>query len=104
MANWFITYSETKRAIGDYFAASEALLHLHAGLLIFFLGSLLFRRRMRSWVPIGLVYLFAFANELADLFTPDKHFGLFAPLVDVANTVFWPSLLFLLARRRILKA
>lgn len=104
MTNWFITYSETKRAIGDYLVASEALLHVHAGLLIFCFSSLLLRRRMRSMVPIGLVYAFAIVNELADIFTPDKHVGFSALILDVLNTVFWPTLLFLLARRRTSRA
>lgn len=101
MIIWIQTYSDTKRSIAEYFGASEALLHLHAGLLIFFVSSLLFRRRMRSWVPIGLVYAFAVANEVVDLLTPDHQFIPLEPVVDVANTVVWPTLLFLLARRRI---
>lgn len=103
MLSWLTKYSETKSALGDYLGVSEALLHLHAGLLIFFLSSLLFRRRMRSVLPIGLVYTFAIGNELIDVLTPDYVANAFGALVDILNTVVWPTLLFLLARRRLLR-
>lgn len=104
MRNWLTQYSETKSAVGDYLGASETLLHLHAGLLIFFLSSLLFRRRMRSVVPISLVYAFAIGNEIIDVLTPGYVANVVGASVDILNTVVWPTLLFLLARRRLLRA
>ena len=103
MLSWFTRYSETKTALGDALGAPETLLHLHAGLLIFFLSSLLFRRRMRSWVPIGLVYVFAIGNEIIDVLTPGYKADFIELFGDILNTVVWPTLLFLLARRRLLK-
>lgn len=103
MLSWLTKYSQTKTAVGDYLGASEALLHLHAGLLIFFLSSLLFRRQMRSVVPIGLVYAFAIGNELIDVLTPNYVVNAVGAAVDILNTVVWPTLLFLLARRRLLR-
>lgn len=93
-------YSVAKREIADFLGASEDLLHLHAGLLIFFAAALVFRRRMRSRVPIALVYAFAIANELVDAMSPGGSANRWEPAVDIVNTVFWPTLLFLLARRR----
>ena len=75
-------------------------MHIHAGLLIFFAAALVFRRRMRSRVPIALVYFFALAHEVVDQFTPGAASNPWEPLVDILNTVFWPTLLYLLARRR----
>ena len=86
--------------MAELFGATEDLLHLHAGLIIFFAAALLFKRRMRSRVPIALVYIFAFANELIDAFSPESGASRFEPAVDILNTVLWPTLLFLLARRR----
>ena len=103
MLSWFAKYSETKSAVGDHFGASEALLHLHAGLLIFFLSSLLFQRRMRSVVPISLVYAFAIGNEIIDVLTPGYVANVVGASVDILNTVVWPTLLFLLARRRLIR-
>lgn len=103
MLDWLSQYSAGKSAIGDYLGASEALLHVHAGLSIFLLSSLLFRRRMRSRVPISLVFAFAVANELADVMTPGHTSRPWEPIFDILNTVVWPTLLFLLARRRLSK-
>lgn len=93
-------YSEAKATLAEFFGATEDLLHLHAGLIIFFAAALLFRRRMRSRVPIALVYIFAFANELIDALSPQSGASRFEPAFDILNTVLWPTLLFLLARRR----
>ena len=93
-------YSAAKQTLAELFGATEDLLHLHAGLIIFFASALLFRRRMRSRVPIALVYVFAFANELIDLASPDPGASRFEPAVDILNTAVWPTLLILLARRR----
>ena len=93
-------YSDAKQAFAELVGATEDLLHLHAGLAIFFAAALLFRRRMRSRVPIALVYVFAFANELIDLLSPNGNVSRLEPALDMLNTVVWPTLLFLLARRR----
>jgi hypothetical protein len=93
-------YSTAKSDLSLILGASEDLLHIHAGLLIFFASALLFRRRMRSRIPIALVWVFAFGNELVDAFSPGASASRWEPAADVANTVVWPTLLFLLARRR----
>jgi len=94
-------YSATKNNLGLLLGADEDTLHVHAGLLIFFLTALLLQRRMRSWIPVSLVWLFAMANELIDYLAPGGSEYRWEPVVDVANTVFWPTLLFLLARRKV---
>lgn len=90
-------YSGAKVALGDWTGASEDLLHVHAGLLIFVLAALLLRRRMRSPWPLVLVIIFAAGNEMVDFASPRQ-----TPIEWVAafiNTVFWPAILFLIARR-----
>ena len=99
MNDLIATYSAAKTHLSDFLGASEDLLHVHAGLLIFFATALLLRRRMRSPIPVALVWVFALGNELIDAFSPGP-IDQFEPLADLANTVFWPTLLFLLARRR----
>lgn len=94
------TYSTAKQGLAQVLGATEDLLHLHAGLIIFFSAALLFRRRMRSRVPIALVYFFALGNELVDWLLPESSATRWEPALDIINTVFWPTLLFLLARRR----
>ena len=92
-------YSAAKLALGDYLGVTEDLLHIHAGLIIFFVAALLLRRAMRSRVPIALVYVFAFGNEVIDILTPGKNGTSLEPIWDILNTVVWPTLLFLLAQR-----
>lgn len=93
-----VRYRELKVALGDATGATEDLLHIHAGLLIFVISALVLRKRMRSPIPLALVVLFAAGNELIDWLSgvPSRPFE---PLVDFFNTVFWPTILFLIARR-----
>jgi hypothetical protein len=93
-------YSEAKTTLAKVFGATEDLLHLHAGLIIFFAAALFFKRRMRSRVPCALVYIFAIANEMIDAMSPGSAVSALEPAVDILNTVLWPTLLFFLARRQ----
>lgn len=97
-------YVELKLGLGSDLGMTEDLLHVHAGLIIFFLAALLLKRRMRSWIPIASVYFFAIANEIVDVFSPGSARNGFEPILDILNTIFWPTLLFLLARRRAWKS
>lgn len=95
-------YVETKRGLGEQLGASEALLHVHVGLLIFVVTALLLRRRMASVWPLAVVATLALVNEVIDWFGPSP-----APLSravsDIINSVFWPLVLFLLARRGVVR-
>ena len=91
-------YGEAKHWIGTWAGASQELLHVHAGLAIFVTASLVLRRKFRSPIPLALVAVFAVLNELAD-WLDGPPADAFEPYWDIANTVFWPCVLFLLARR-----
>lgn len=91
-------YAAAKHVLQDWTGAGQELLHLHAGLAIFVLSALLLRKRMRSPVPLACVAIFGFINELVD-WRSGKPIDTGEPLVDFANTVFWPFVLYLLARR-----
>jgi hypothetical protein len=93
-----IAYSDGKLALSEFTGAPEDLLHVHAGLLIFVVSALVLRKKMRSPVPLLLVVFFAAANEVAD-WAVGKPVDTFHPIGDFLNTVFWPAVLFLLARR-----
>ena len=92
------TYAALKESMSVATGATEELLHVHFGLLIFVATALLLRRRMHSNWPVGLVWAFALANEAVDYFAIG--YELFTSLLDILNTVFWPSILHLVARRR----
>ncbi|HLV08539.1 MAG TPA: hypothetical protein VKY80_12765 [Croceibacterium sp.] len=92
------TYADTKAAFIDWTGATEDLLHMHAGLAIFVLSAWLLKKKMRSPVPLSLVAFFAVLNEVFDWSFGGSP-GTLEPVVDILNTVFWPTVLFLLARR-----
>jgi hypothetical protein len=91
-------YVRWKADLGERIGMSEDLLHVHAGLAIFLLTALLLRKRMRSWIPIGFVVALALGNELID-YGRGKGWDITSSSIDFLNTIFWPTLLFLLARR-----
>jgi len=91
-------YFDAKLRLGEWSGASQELLHVHAGLAIFVLSALLLRRKFRSPVPLALVVFFALLNEALDWFFNPATNPL-EPFWDVLNTIVWPAILFLLARR-----
>ncbi len=92
------SYSRAKSIIELWTGAQQELLHVHAGLAIFVLTALLFRKRMRSPVPLACVVVFAVVNELFDWWV-GKPINTGEPFVDFAHTMLWPAVLFTLARR-----
>ena len=102
MLDWFAslpdTYAGWKTAMSNATGATEDLLHVHFGVLIFVVVAVLFRRRMHSLWPVSMVWAFALVNELVDYFALEWRLDTSA--LDVLNTVFWPTILFLVARRR----
>lgn len=91
-------YSAAKHSLGEILGVSDDLLHVHLGLVIFVFTALLLRRRMRSHWPVAAVAAFALANEIVDYAEPVPWSATRSAL-DVGNTMFWPAVLFLLARR-----
>ncbi len=80
---------------------SKDALHVYVGLAVMLLVAIMFRRSLADWRPLAAVALAAVAGELWDLVDTVMHgrtprFGL--NWKDVWNTLFWPGLLFLLAR------
>jgi hypothetical protein len=87
--------------IGQLGLAKDAL-HIHVALALFFGSALLFGWRLSSWRPWLLVLAATLAGEAWDI--RDRLVGgvPIAPrgnLHDVWNTLFWPSVILLLARR-----
>lgn len=96
--NLALHYHEAKMYFSRLVGASEDLLHVHAGLLIFVITAFVLRRRFRSPVPILFVAAFAISNEVIDQISGTSSKPL-EPYIDIVNTIFWPGILFLLAKR-----
>jgi hypothetical protein len=76
-------------------------LHIYVGLAVFLGAAAILRRPLSGWVPLAAVAAAALAGEVWDIVdtlnegrTPrwDRNWH------DVWNTLFWPAILFLLAR------
>ena len=82
-------------------------LHIYAGLAVFLLAAILFRRPLRGPLPIAAVLLVALAGEAWDMFdthAAGQRIAWASSWHDIWNTSFWPAVLFLLARfTRVLK-
>lgn len=82
-------------------------LHIYVGLAVFLLAAALTRRPLKSLVPISLVLAVAAAGEIWDLLDTaraGKSLWWRGSWHDLWNTLFWPFVLFLLARyTRLLK-
>jgi uncharacterized membrane protein YpjA len=52
--------------MAEHLGGTEALLHVHAGLLIFVAAALLLRHHMASVWPLAAVVVFALLNEVLD--------------------------------------
>jgi len=92
------SYAQAKTAIEGWTGATQSLMHVHAGLMIFVATALLSGKKMRSPLPLTCVAVFAVLNEVVDWWS-GKPINTAEPFVDFANTVFWPIVLFALARR-----
>ena len=76
-------------------------LHIYVGLAVFLGVALIFRRPLRDPRPIAAVLLVAIAGEIWDTMdraTAGRPPAWGAGWHDLWNTLFWPTILFLLAR------
>jgi hypothetical protein len=82
-------------------------LHIYVGLILFLGTAALFRRPLRSPLPILVVLGAALAGELWDVIDTSnarQTIHWWRNWHDIWNTMFWPTVLFLLARfTRVLK-
>jgi hypothetical protein len=72
---------------------SDKMVHVHAGLALYYAMQILFRRRRASWASLQAVVAFEVANEVMDrLFWGDWRWA--DTSMDVAATMFWPTIIF----------
>jgi hypothetical protein len=85
--------------IGDGTGLPDTILHIHAGMIVLLLARVVTARSLGSFVPISIVALAEGTNEILDRI----NFGSWRwadTLGDVANTVFWPTVIVVAVRMR----
>jgi hypothetical protein len=90
-----------KLAIVEATGLSKDTLHVYVGLSVFLVVAAASKRSIASWIPWLAVLLVALLGEAVDMrddLMSVGHWRWAASLHDVLNTVFWPSVLLLLAR------
>lgn len=97
---------EAKWALIEATGLGKDALHVHFGLIALFGAGLLGRWRIGSWQPLLVAVLVALIGEVWDLIdniranAPMQWLG---HAKDIANTLFWPVMLTLLARTRLFR-
>jgi hypothetical protein len=92
---------QSKLWVMDLVDLPKDALHIYVGLFVFLAVAVIFRRPIAGRVPILAVLAVAFAGELWDVIdTINAHERIYwwRNWHDVWNTMFWPAILFLLAR------
>lgn len=80
---------------------SRDALHIYTGLIAMFGAALILRRPLRTVVPLVMVLLVSMLAETVDMYDDIAFRGYWrwnASLHDFLNTLFWPTLIFLMAR------
>jgi hypothetical protein len=90
-----------KHDIVQFASLSKDALHMYVGMGVFLIGSALAQKGVRSAFALLAVVALAVLGELLDArddFRKHGHWRVMASLHDFVNTVFWPLMLWLLAR------
>jgi hypothetical protein len=90
-----------KLAIVAAAGLSKDALHIYVGLAVFLVAAAVLRKPLRSSVPWFVVVVIAVAGEVLDMRDDVASLGYWrwdASLHDIINTLFWPTVLLLLAK------
>ncbi len=105
--NWALSIMETstvqmiKLAIVATFGLSKDALHIYVGLTVFLVSAMLLKKPLRSIGPWLAVLAIAITGELLDMrddILSLGHWRYMASMHDIINTLFWPTILMLVAR------
>ncbi len=94
-------YQNLKLVILDVLSLSKDAIHIHIGLLVFFLAIVLWRRGQHDILALLPVFLVAGGMEVLDLRDDLGSLGYMrwsASLHDLINTTFWPTLVVVLSK------
>ena len=89
-----------KTELSQFFQLSKDALHVHLGLVAFLVAMVLLRRGPSSVIPWLAVLVLELLNEVLDFIRWHNTAGfmLAESFKDVLNTMFWPTVVLVLAR------
>ncbi|KQM71833.1 hypothetical protein [Sphingomonas sp. Leaf20] len=85
--------------IGDGTGLPDTILHIHAGMALLMIARLITRRSFGTFIPLTVVAAGEAFNEIMDRL----NYGSWRwddTLLDIANTMFWPTVICLGVRLR----
>ena len=85
--------------VGDGTGLPDTILHIHAGMALLMIARLITRRSFGTFIPLAVVAAGEAFNEIMDR----MNFGSWRwddTLLDIANTMFWPTVICLGVRLR----
>ena len=85
--------------IGDGTGLPDTILHIHAGMALLMIARLITRRSFGTFIPLTVVAAGEAFNEVMDRL----NYGSWRwddTLLDIANTMFWPTVICLGVRLR----
>ncbi len=94
-------FQSTKIFLSEVTSLGKDALHIYVGLAVMLLVVIALKRPLSDWRPIAAVALASVAGEIWDVIDTFSHGGTpkwNANWKDVWNTMFWPTILFGLAR------
>jgi hypothetical protein len=103
---WFdmvLDWEAAKNWLSAEVHVSHAVLHIHLGLAIYLLTSVLLRRPLGSVLPWLMVAALELANEASDFARYHVSGWPWTPtntIEDIVNTLFWPTVLAVLFHRQ----
>ena len=90
-----------KLLIMQFTNLSRDALHVYAGMAVFLLTAAVLRKHLKSPIPMLVVLALACGMEVLDAIDSMRTYGHWwarASAHDIVNTVFWPTVVFVLAR------
>ncbi len=99
-------FQQAKLDLVTLLGLSKDALHIYVGLTVFLLATLVSRKRLGSPIPWLLVLAVAVVGEAWDLYDDLRTIGHWrwrASWHDVWNTLFWPTVLLVIGRLKLLR-